>query len=66
MRYSASAVSRTCYQGCAGDINGARNNMAEGEEADSDSFQGPQQLGNRSSVLIVLGKGACYCIIIVG
>ena len=34
------------YQGQCGDV-------------DSDSFQGPKQPGNRSSVLLVLGKSAC-------
>jgi hypothetical protein len=28
-------------------------------DADSDSFQGPKQPGNKSSVLLVLGKSAC-------
>ena len=55
MSYRARLVSRTCYQGCTGDGGGG-----EGDEADSDSFQGPQQLGNKNSVLIVLGKSACY------
>ena len=59
---------RNTAEGCAesptAPINsGARKScgsyQGQSGEADSDSFQGPKQSGNRSSVLLVLGKGAC-------
>ena len=40
-------------------INSLAGYQGQCGDADSDSFQGPRQPGNRSSVLLVLGKRAC-------
>ena len=52
---------RVTYKGGSG--GSARNSLAgyQGQcgDADIDSFQGPKQPGNRSSVLLVLGNSAC-------
>ena len=50
-------------QGCVGSPGGSGRSSLGGcpgqcGDTDSDSFQGPRQYSNRSSVLMLLGKGA--------